>query len=353
MGIAGLVVMSSACASSEPDPNPPVVSDVTYQGELRAVVEQHCLECHVQGGIAPFTLDSFEALRDAAPSVIAAVEAGTMPPWLPDESCRTYQDERRLPSEAVPMFREWFESGAVEGDVADYEPPQAEAVRTLEEILGEPTVRLRAREAYRPSTERPDDYRCFVLDSTFETETFLVASDVLPDRKELVHHVILFLVDEQFVSTVASLDAADPDEGYTCFGGIGAGNPTPIAGWAPGSAIPNVSSDAMIRIPAGLAARDADALQHCSPAHPQPDHTEIALWLTEERPERTPGAECSSLTSASTSRPARPSSEQSPHLHQPERRSRGPSSRRRPHMHLLGRRFTTTKVAADGEESSA
>ena len=46
---------------------------------------------------------------------------------------------------------------------------------------------------YTPNAERPDDYRCFILDREFENETFMTASNIVPDRSELVHHVIVFL----------------------------------------------------------------------------------------------------------------------------------------------------------------
>jgi hypothetical protein len=51
-----------------------------------------------------------------------------------------------------------------------------------------------------------------------------------------VHHAIAYVAAPENVADYAKLDADEPGEGYTCFGGPGgSGTPQFLAGWVPGS----------------------------------------------------------------------------------------------------------------------
>jgi Copper type II ascorbate-dependent monooxygenase, N-terminal domain len=110
---------------------------------------------------------------------------------------------------------------------------------------GERFVDVAMPEPYRPSSPTPgstDDYRCFLLDPSLDDPAFVTGVDVLPGHEELVHHVILFQVPPESVAAAEQQDAAEPGQGWTCFGGSGldqlAGasfDSAPwVAAWAPG-----------------------------------------------------------------------------------------------------------------------
>jgi hypothetical protein len=116
--------------------------------------------------------------------------------------------------------------------------------------------------AYAPNPDLPDDYRCFVLDFSFEEEAFMLASKVLPDQKHLVHHVLVYAIGGDSLVDVLEADAQS-ETGYTCFGapfpssGTGpsldqAGAlPILVGAWVPGTAPPSVDPQTSTRIPAG------------------------------------------------------------------------------------------------------
>lgn len=337
-------LLAVACSGEQPAP----AAAPTYHGDVRAIVEARCLGCHQAGGVAPFALDDYAALKTFSQAALTAIEAGTMPPWMPDPDCRRYQDERLMPELEKALFRAWVEAGAPEGDPADYVAPAANrSALTLEE-LGPPDLELAYEEAYAPDPSRPDDYRCFPLSARFDEETFVRTSNVVPGEEALVHHVILYLVAPQYADLVDGLDADDPGPGYGCFGGVGVGSPTPIAGWTPGDAPLTGAEDAAIRVPAG--ARLVVQMHYNTlAADPAPDRTGVQLWLLDEQPE---------FLITPTFFPhlgidIQPGDPESHH----ERRFRNNSSRpwtivgTSPHMHLLGKRLRTSIVHADGEES--
>jgi hypothetical protein len=88
-----------------------------------------------------------------------------------------------------------------------------------------------------------DEYRCFLVDPGLRAPAFLTGSDFRPSNVDIVHHAIFYKVAAADVAEAHRLDAADPGEGWTCFGGTGIGGDGPadqlggedwVAAWAPG-----------------------------------------------------------------------------------------------------------------------
>jgi hypothetical protein len=92
-------------------------------------------------------------------------------------------------------------------------------------------------EHYTPS-DTLDDYRCFAIPwpADLSEDSFVVAQDYFPDRRELVHHVITFVAGPGEAGFYQGLDDADPGPGYQCFGGPGKTDWSAqwLGAWAPG-----------------------------------------------------------------------------------------------------------------------
>lgn len=125
---------------------------------------------------------------------------------------------------------------------------------------GERFVDVAMPAAYTPKapTTGTDDYRCFLLDPGLKKDAFVTGIDVVPDRAELVHHVILFRVPPPAVDTARAHNAAEAGQGWTCFGGSGldgAGaslDDAPwIGAWAPGGGERVMAPDLGIPLVAG------------------------------------------------------------------------------------------------------
>ncbi|MEO6019498.1 MAG: hypothetical protein ABIP45_04515 [Knoellia sp.] len=117
-----------------------------------------------------------------------------------------------------------------------------------------PDVPLRAGETFQqltmaakyspkaPFGSGTDDYRCFLVDPKFAQDMIVSGVQFEPDNPGVVHHVILYKVDSANVAAAKAKDAAEPGQGWTCFGGTGinAGpgaqlnNAEWVSAWAPG-----------------------------------------------------------------------------------------------------------------------
>ena len=119
----------------------------------------------------------------------------------------------------------------------------AEPARSKTLRAGETRRTIAMPGSYTPSAPYgtgTDDYRCFLLDPELDRDAWLTGTQVLPGNPDVVHHVILFQVPPGQVAAAEARDAAEEDEGWTCFGGTGldqfqdVDNASWIGAWAPG-----------------------------------------------------------------------------------------------------------------------
>jgi Copper type II ascorbate-dependent monooxygenase, C-terminal domain len=102
---------------------------------------------------------------------------------------------------------------------------------------GERFSTLRLPEPYKPTAPDggTDEYRCFLVDPKLTSAAYLTGSQFQPQNTAIDHHAVVFRVDPELVAKAHSVDAADPGQGWRCFGdaGIG-GDPSWVANWAHG-----------------------------------------------------------------------------------------------------------------------
>ena len=203
----------------------------TYYKDVKSLVEMKCQGCHVPGGIAPFTLTSYEDLQNNAPKIRNAINTGLMPPWLASKGCADYYGDRSLSDAQIKMFTQWIDAGQVKGDPGDYSKP---VIRQTGLTRVDNTLMMPVN--YTPQLS-PDEYRCFVIDWPYQQDMYVTGFNTKPGNPAIVHHVIAYLAYPENVAEYQALDAADPMPGYTCFGGPGGntGFPGMIGAWAPGS----------------------------------------------------------------------------------------------------------------------
>lgn len=224
--------LNNGAPEGDPSDTRYVASSFTYHGDIRRIVEENCITCHTQGGVAPFTLGSYEEVKTVAEAALFAVENGTMPPWSPTEGYSRLQGSRLLSPEDKYALTNWLASDLPEGNPADYVPP-----RPSEPLDIDFNLQVKLPQPYTP-TVRPDDHRCFAIDWPLDEFAYVTAVDVIPDQIAEVHHVIVNIIEPQDVHHYAGAGGEDGRPGWYCLGsgGIqGAPLPRQIGGWVPGN----------------------------------------------------------------------------------------------------------------------
>jgi hypothetical protein len=293
--LACLMVVTFAACDEEPAAGADAgadaaVSEPTWHQQIAPIVMRACASCHVEGGVAPFALDSYATVSVMAPVALSAIEGGRMPPWMPDPDCREFEDERLLTADEKAVFQAWVAAGAPEGDPTTAAPIEVPSPETFE-----PTHMARPIESYQPDGSTSDDYRCFVLDLEFDREMFVTASEVVPDAGAIVHHVLVYALNPGQAVEALDADAESAVPGYPCYGSPlpgGTGNiidagargvPNQIASWVPGAVPDSFPTDHAIPIQPGSRVV-MQVHYNLQSATSEPDATTLLLRMSETPP---------------------------------------------------------------------
>ena len=229
--LAGLALVAGTLAAgpgAAPKAGPP-----TYFQNVRPIIDGRCGNCHMSGGIAPFSLRTYGQARRNRTAIAAAVRTRLMPPWHAERKYRRYLWDPSLSKAQISAITRWAAAGAPRGDAGAPGaplPPVGGGLTRADVQLQLPT--------YTPKRGKQDDYRCFVVPWPGPSR-YVTGFDVTPGERREVHHMIVFGALPRDAATVDAWDAAEPGPGYTCYGGPSATGSTNIAarflaGWAPG-----------------------------------------------------------------------------------------------------------------------
>ena len=199
-----------------------------WSTDVAPILYNNCVSCHRTGGIAPFSLLTYTEAFNGGGAISSAVTARRMPPWPPDPSYRRLAHERLLTQQEINTIVSWVNNGKPEGDPT-LAPPQP--VFGNADLSGTPDLISRIL-TYSSQAASGDIYRCFVIPSGITAERFITAFEAIPGNRSIVHHVLVF---SDTTGICASLDALDPNPGYTSFGGPGHNDAKLLGGWVPGT----------------------------------------------------------------------------------------------------------------------
>jgi hypothetical protein len=222
VGLVGLSLMLAASAA-------PATEPVTFSDQIVRIFQAHCQECHRPGGVSPFALTSYLEAYPWRQHILASTRTGRMPPWKPVPGYGEFRDARRLSPAERDLIARWVAAGAPEGDPARLPTPRPFPSSWT---LGQPDMVLDLGTSYTMPGRAADVYRCFPLPTSFSDDRYVVAVEVMPGNRKIVHHVLTYL---DATGASEELDRADPDPGYTCFGGPGFAAVGGLGGWAPGA----------------------------------------------------------------------------------------------------------------------
>src|SRR5262249_14926721 len=90
--------------------------EVTYAKHVAAIVNSHCVECHRDGELAPFSLDNFEAVAGWADTIREVVNENRMPPWFADPQYGKFANDCSLSPAEKETLLTWIDNGCPEGN---------------------------------------------------------------------------------------------------------------------------------------------------------------------------------------------------------------------------------------------
>jgi hypothetical protein len=165
--------------------------------DTKSIIDAKCATCHQPGDVGPFSLTTYQEVRDFEAAVRSSIDNGTMPPWMPADECNDYVGNIDLTEEERSTLLAWLDAGAAEGDPADAPADSGAAA----------------------SSDWTADLTLKLIEWPYDAPVYVTGLRVVPDQRAIVHHTIAFLVDPGQVEQFQAWDAEEEGPGYTCYGG--------------------------------------------------------------------------------------------------------------------------------------
>lgn len=249
------------------------LSAQTWADDVACIVYTHCSKCHSPGNIAPFSLMNYQEAYDARFGIQYAVNSRNMPPWKADPDFGSHAGKRLLTDEEVALIDAWVNNAAPAGNLAN--APAAPIFTSVEEITN-PDLTVQIPNYTIPNILNNDLYRVFAIPVNLPGDRFITGLEVIPGNRSVVHHVLVYQDDS---GQALAQDAADPEPGYTAFGGIGVFGAKLVGAWVPGSGMQTYPTNMGVK----LSQNTALVLQIHYPVSSvgQSDNTRVNLQLSD------------------------------------------------------------------------
>src|SRR5450755_1106357 len=174
-------------------------SKVTYSKDVAPILNQHCVECHRAGEVAPMVFTSYQAVRPWAKSIREKTVTRTMPPWLADPHVGEFKNDRRLAQSDIDTIAAWVNAGAPEGDPKDL--PAAPKF-TEGWNIGKPDQIFDFGVDFDVPADGVVAYQYFKVPSNFTEDRWVEAAEIRPQHRDVTHHINVFMITGS--QTVAS-----------------------------------------------------------------------------------------------------------------------------------------------------
>ncbi len=171
--------------------------NVTYHHDVARIMQTNCVECHHDGGVGPFALDSYDAVIKHAGMIRKQVERGAMPPWfaapLAGAQHATWSNDRSLPERDRTDLLAWLASDRAQGDVADTPKPRQ---FPGEWSIGKPDAIIAATRPVAVKAEGTMPYQHVTVTTDFPEDRWVRGYEILPTERQVVHHVIVTVFEK-------------------------------------------------------------------------------------------------------------------------------------------------------------
>jgi mono/diheme cytochrome c family protein len=165
--------------------------DVTYHSRISRIVQDNCATCHRTGGVAPFSLESYENVAGYRGMVRFMVEERRMPPWFANPEHGEWKNDRTLSDRDRRDLLAWIDAGAPEGDPAT-------AVNAVAWVDGwqldeEPDAIISIPEPFDVPAEGVVDYQYIYVKTDFPEDRWVTKIEARPTAPQVTHHIIAYI----------------------------------------------------------------------------------------------------------------------------------------------------------------
>jgi len=196
----------------------PVATEVTYHNRISRIMQARCLECHRDGGAAPFALSTFDEVAAQGAAIRQAIERGVMPPWFataPTAGHATgWANDKSLAASEKSDLLKWISGGKPEGNPADAPLP-----RTFPDgwRIGTPDHIVQLPKPLPVKATGIMPYQDVIVDAAILEDKWVRAMEIRPTAPAVVHHVLVFLLPPESSEADRSAGNNEADGFYAAY----------------------------------------------------------------------------------------------------------------------------------------
>jgi len=242
--------------------NFPKFADISYQKDIAPIFLEHCVDCHQNGGIAPWAMDSHAMVQGFSAMIKEVLLTRRMPPYDADPLIGHWQDSPTLSYEKTFKLLSWIDKGAIKGDGGD--PLTENKRRRSDWPLGEPDLIIDIP-AFKVPATGTIEYRYAEALNTYGEDVWLSAATIKPGDANALHHLNVAISD-----TDNNISDAIAD-GY-------------LLVWSPGTNLGQMPEGAGVFLP-----KDSKFLfemHYTSYGKESVDESQLGIYFSKEQPKK-------------------------------------------------------------------
>jgi mono/diheme cytochrome c family protein len=166
---------------------------VTYHRDVARILQQNCVSCHREDGIAPFALDDLDEVKDRAKVIRRVVGEGSMPPWFAaidkDADKNPWANDCSLSAKDKADLFAWIDSK--DRPLGDATEAPAKRRYPAEWSIGKPDLVVQLSKAYDIKADGFMPYANDIVETELKEDRWVSAYEILPSQRDVVHHVIV------------------------------------------------------------------------------------------------------------------------------------------------------------------
>lgn len=148
---------------------------VTYHRDVARILQQNCVQCHHDKGIAPFALDDLSGVTDRAKTIRRVVEGRTMPPWsaapIPEGQPNPWANDHSLSARDQADLLAWLNSSdRPPGNLADAPAPLR---FSSEWSIGKPDLVVQLKKPFAIKAEGVMPYQMALVETTLTEDKWV------------------------------------------------------------------------------------------------------------------------------------------------------------------------------------
>jgi hypothetical protein len=158
----------------------------TFSADVAKLIYKKCSNCHHKNGPAPFSLVTYDEIKQKDKLIALVVSNGYMPPWPADTTYSRFADEKILNNSEINLIKKWVDNNSPIGNEKEIPVPPDYSTGSL---LGKPDLVIKMQKALAIKGNNRDKFLLMKLPYEYYKDTIIQTIEFVPCQTQVVHHV--------------------------------------------------------------------------------------------------------------------------------------------------------------------